>query len=34
MTDSFRVGIPGDLDLDTKVLVAPVLEEVFDPLPY
>ena len=34
MTDSFRVGIPGDLDLDTRVLMDPVLEEVFDPLPY
>ena len=34
MADLFRVGIPGDVDLDTNVLMAPVLEEVFDPLPY
>lgn len=34
MADLFRVGIPSDIDLDVKVLMAPVLEEVFDPLPY
>jgi phosphoglycerate dehydrogenase-like enzyme len=34
MADPFRVGIPGDLDLDTKVLMAPVVKEVFDPLPF
>ena len=33
MTDLFRVGIPGDLDLDTKALMSPVLQEIFDPLP-
>jgi hypothetical protein len=30
MTDVFRVGISGDVALDTRLLMAPVLEEVFD----
>ena len=34
MTSVFRVAIPGDVGLDTKVLMAPILEEFFSPLPY